>query len=117
MKKKESGDGEDDQGIAHVPWGKCKKLWVADELMTFGVGEETGGTYSLTDSTGLPQGEAPPQIHHREDESFYVLEGEFEFLDRDQWIKAAPGSFVRVPKGPCTRSRLQERRSADSRRS
>jgi mannose-6-phosphate isomerase-like protein (cupin superfamily) len=46
----------------------------------------------------LPQGEAPPQIHHREDESFYVLEGEFEFLDRDQWIKAAPGSFGRVPK-------------------
>lgn len=64
-----------------------------------GAGEETGGTYSLTDSTVLPQGEAPPQIHHREDESFYVLEGEFEFLDRDQWIKAAPGSFVRVPKG------------------
>ena len=46
-----------------------------------------------------PQGEAPPQIHHREDESFYVLEGEFEFLDKAHWIKAAPGSFVRVPKG------------------
>ncbi|MBD0355798.1 MAG: cupin domain-containing protein, partial [Rubrobacter sp.] len=43
----------------------------------------------------LPQGEAPPQIHQREDESLYVLEGEFEFLDRDQWIKAAPDSFVR----------------------
>jgi mannose-6-phosphate isomerase-like protein (cupin superfamily) len=99
MKKKESGDGEDGPGHRPRPPGKGKKLWVADELMTFGTGEETGGTYSLTDSTVLPQGEAPPQIHHREDESFYVLEGEFEFLDRDQWIKAVPDSFVRVPKG------------------
>ncbi len=28
-----------------------------------------------------------------------MLEGEFEFLAGDHWIKAYPGSFVHVPKG------------------
>ena len=28
-----------------------------------------------------------------------MLEGEFEFLAGDHWIKAAPGSFVHVPRG------------------
>ncbi len=28
-----------------------------------------------------------------------MLEGEFEFLAEDRWIRAAPGSFVHVPKG------------------
>lgn len=44
-------------------------------------------------------GGPPPHIHTREAESFYVLQGEFEFLAEDHWIKAAPGSFVHVPKG------------------
>ena len=88
-----------DQGIAHVPRAGQEALGGGRAYDLCGAGEETGGTYSLTDSTVLPQGEAPPQIHHREDESFYVLEGEFEYVDRDQWIKAAPGSFIRVPKG------------------
>ena len=47
----------DGQGAAHVPAGEGKKLWVADELMTFVVsGEDTGGAYSLTDSVVPPQG-------------------------------------------------------------
>ena len=35
MKKKESGNGEDGPGHRPRPPGKGKKLWVADELMTF----------------------------------------------------------------------------------
>jgi hypothetical protein len=35
LKKKESGDGEDEPGHRPRPPGKGKKLWVADELMTF----------------------------------------------------------------------------------
>ena len=61
----------DGQGAAHVPAGEGKKLWVADELMTFVVsGEDTGGAYSLTDSVVPPHGGPPPHIHHREDEAF-----------------------------------------------
>ncbi len=63
-----------EQGASLVLPGEGKKLWVADELMTFKAsGEDTGGAYSLTDSMVPPQGGPPPHIHHREDEAFWVL--------------------------------------------
>lgn len=42
---------------------------------------------------------APPHIHSREDEHFYVLEGTVEFLDRNKTISAGPGSLVVLPRG------------------
>ena len=73
---------------------------VGTDLITFkAASEDTNGEFFLFDSQVLPGGGPPPHIHHHEDESFYVLEGEFEFLAGDHWIKAAPGSFVHVPKG------------------
>ena len=65
----------------HVAADEGKTLWVVDELMTFkAVGENTGGAYTLTDSLVPPQGGPPPHIQHREDEAFWVLQGELEFL-------------------------------------
>ena len=89
------------RGVTHSPDGAGKTLWmVGTDLVTFkATGEDTGGAYALFDSLVLPGGGPPPHIHHREAESFYVLEGMFEFLAGDHWIKAAPGSFVHVPKG------------------
>lgn len=87
--------------VTHSPDGEGTTVWmVGTDLITFkATGEDTGGAYALFDSLVLPGGGPPPHIHHREAESFYVLEGEFEFLAGDRWIKAAPGSFVHVPKG------------------
>lgn len=86
--------------MTHVPPGGGKKLWVADELMTFVVsGEETGGKYSLTDSTVPPRGEAPPHIHHREDEAFWVLEGELEIMVGGRKLEARSGTFIHLPRG------------------
>jgi mannose-6-phosphate isomerase-like protein (cupin superfamily) len=39
-----------------------------------------------------------PHIHHREDETYYILEGEFEFLDQDRTFTAGAGSVVYLPK-------------------
>ena len=61
--------------------------------------EETGGEYSLYETTAPPQLGAPPHIHHRETEAFYVLEGEFEFLKGERTVRARVGEFVRVPRG------------------
>ncbi len=36
---------------------------------------------------------------HWEDESFYVLEGEYEFLDKDRTIRASVGSLIYVSRG------------------
>ena len=84
----------------HIAEGEGKMLWVANELMTFKVSsEDTGGMYALTDSVVLPQGEAPLHVHHREDEAFWVLEGELEILVGEDTFKAGAESFVHLPKG------------------
>ena len=46
-----------------------------------------------------PGGGPPLHVQHREDESFYVLEGEYEFLVEGRTINAGAGSLIYVPKG------------------
>ncbi len=76
-------------------------MWVlGGQLLTLKVtAEQTGGAYSLFEGTVPPGGGAPAHIHHREDESFYVVEGEFEFSRNGETIRAGAGSLVYVPKG------------------
>ena len=90
-----------EQTVTYLPPGGGRKIWmVGTDLITFkATGEETNGEFLLIETLVLPGGGPPPHVHHRESERFYVLEGEFEFLAQDEWIKAAPGSFVYVPKG------------------
>ena len=88
------------QRAVHIAEGEGKMLWVADELMTFKVSsEDTGGMYALTDSVVPPQGETPPHVHHREDEAFWVLDGELEIFVGEDTFRASAGSFVHLPKG------------------
>src|SRR5579864_5548401 len=54
-----------------------------------------------------PQAGPPPHRHSREDESFYVLEGEYEFVLGGQTIHA-PGRHVFVWSARCG-SQFQER--------
>jgi mannose-6-phosphate isomerase-like protein (cupin superfamily) len=72
-------------------------------LITFkAVSEETGGEYSLYELTVPPPLGAPPHIHHRETEAYYVLDGEVEFLKGERTLRAGVGQLVHVPKGyPC----------------
>lgn len=80
--------------------GRGKSLWVLGDLYTFKVvGEDTGGSFALLELKVQPQNGPPPHIHHREDEAFYVLKGEFSFLCGDRSTRVAAGSFVYVPKG------------------
>ena len=73
---------------------------VLGEIMEFKItGEETAGSFCVIELTAFPHNGPPPHIHHREDESFYVLEGNFSFLRGAHTIEAGPGFFCRVPKG------------------
>lgn len=89
-----------EQTVTYLPPGEGRSVWmVGTDLITFkATGEDTNGEFVLFESLVLPGGGPPPHIHRRESESFYVLEGRFEFLAGDRWIQAAPGSFVHVPK-------------------
>ncbi|MEH1807031.1 cupin domain-containing protein [Nostoc sp.] len=75
--------------------------WFAQDLYTFkAVGEETGQAYALCEVVIAPQGGgAPPHRHSRENESFYIQEGELEFNLDGQIIIATPGTFLHSPKG------------------
>jgi len=62
-------------------------------------GDQTGGLLSLTE-TRTPAGSGPPpHVHEREDEMFFVLEGEFSVTIGDETTTAAPGTFVFAPRG------------------
>ena len=43
--------------------------------------------------------ELEPHVHEREDDAFYILEGEMTFVLEDREVSAGPGTFVLVPPG------------------
>ena len=72
----------------------------AAELMTFKWRGAEGDAYSIVeDANQGPYEGPPPHIHLRQDESFYVAQGEFVFVVEDREIPASAGAFLRVPKG------------------
>jgi quercetin dioxygenase-like cupin family protein len=58
--------------------------------------EMTGGQSATLVETSPPGGGPPPHKHQNEDETFFVIEGDYEFLVDGEWIKASAGdSFYR----------------------
>jgi mannose-6-phosphate isomerase-like protein (cupin superfamily) len=73
-------------------------IWYLGGLMNIKLGaEHTGGKFSLIEEL-IPAGTATPyHIHHKEDEIFYVLEGEAEFVLDGRLIPAVIGTLVLLP--------------------
>jgi len=60
--------------------------------------ESTRGAFGLIDSV-IPAGfESPYHVHHAEDESFYVTEGEVTFICDGRKLKVGPGAYVFGPR-------------------
>lgn len=80
--------------------GQGTSLSIVGDVVTFkAVGEDTAGQYTLFEVRVDPEIGPPPHIHHREDEAFYIQEGELEFQLDDQIVIATPGTFLYSPKG------------------
>lgn len=62
-------------------------------------GRDTNGTVSAVESHDLPGGGPPPHIHHREDETFQILEGEYEWTVGDKKFTAKKGDTIFAPRG------------------
>lgn len=63
-------------------------------------GSETERDIAFSELTVAPQSMgAPPHSHSREDEFFYVLEGEINFLDGEETITASQGQVVALKRG------------------
>src|SRR2546428_2861317 len=59
----------------------------------------TGGRFSLVEQV-IPAGfESPWHVHHSEDESFYVLEGEMTVIVGDTHVPVGKGDFGFGPRG------------------
>jgi quercetin dioxygenase-like cupin family protein len=78
--------------------GGERLLWMGEPTLIKATGAETGGRYSLVECFVTPAGAVPRHVHHREDEAFYVLEGELTFQIGDATFEAGPGSFVFGPR-------------------
>jgi quercetin dioxygenase-like cupin family protein len=86
--------------LFHRPVATGPAFWGPGDHYTFLVtGEESGGAYFAMEALVPPGGGPPPHIHTREDETFYLLEGQIEFLLGEETIVAGPGDFVNVPRG------------------
>jgi quercetin dioxygenase-like cupin family protein len=61
--------------------------------------EMTNGAFGLVEHWEMPPGFASPyHTHHREDESFYILQGEVAFVIDGKWLRAGAGAFVFGPR-------------------
>jgi quercetin dioxygenase-like cupin family protein len=98
--KEESMD-EDNDAVSRtfgLEEGEGEARWWLGGLATVkATGKETDGRYTLVEVLE-PEGEQPFHVHHREDEGFWVLEGELTFEVGKETIKASPGSFIFGPK-------------------
>ena len=82
-----AGDGVTVQGPAGGP-------------LTFKLrGEESGGALTAIENVIAPADGPPLHIHEREDESWYVIEGELRFRLGEEIATAPRGTFVFVPRG------------------
>jgi quercetin dioxygenase-like cupin family protein len=76
-----------------------RSVWYNGSLMTFlATGEETHGKFALIEAVSRKGNDPPPHIHRREEEIFYVLEGEVVFSIGDRTIKGTPGTMIFLPR-------------------
>ena len=76
-----------------------RSVWYNGQLMTFlATAEDTQGKFALIEAVARRGNDPPPHIHRREEETFYVLQGEMIFSVGGQTIKATPGTMVCLPR-------------------
>ena len=84
----------------YVPDDTGPSFWGPGDRYTFLVtGAQSDGAYFIMEAIVPPEGGPPPHIHHREQESFYVLEGVLDIKMGDKVVQAATGDFVHIPCG------------------
>jgi quercetin dioxygenase-like cupin family protein len=78
-----------------IPHGGGERIEVRGGWLSFlAVGEQTGGAYALIETMNQPSTGVPLHVHEREDETWFILEGEYTFQVGDESFIARAGSYV-----------------------
>ena len=79
--------------------GLADVWWKTGRMTVKASGAETGDAFAQIEIDG-PRGDATPRhLHHNEDETFYVVEGEFTVLVGDERVDLHPGDYCFAPRG------------------
>jgi mannose-6-phosphate isomerase-like protein (cupin superfamily) len=75
--------------------------FLGDSMMRLKVdGDDTDHALTFYEYVSQPGVDGPPQhIHHGHDETFFVVEGTYEFTFGVERVTAEPGAFLYVPRG------------------
>ena len=74
------------------------RWWFGGLAVLKATAADTGGQLTILEVTD-PPGEAPLHVHHRDDEAFWILEGDVTFEVGDTVIEAHEGDYVFAPRG------------------
>ncbi|MFJ9759510.1 cupin domain-containing protein [Streptomyces sp. NPDC101149] len=99
------GAGRRESGIYVPPDGGIVR-WFSGDVYTIKLtAEQTGGSVGILEASVPPGGGPAAHSHTDQDETFYLISGELEFLDGDRIFNAGPGGLVHCPRG--TRHRFK----------
>lgn len=83
----------------HLAAGEGPAIWHLGALATFkATSDTTGGQLWVQEALGERGYASPMHRHSREDEAFYVLDGELAFYLGDEVLTAGAGSFLWAPR-------------------
>jgi mannose-6-phosphate isomerase-like protein (cupin superfamily) len=74
------------------------RWWMGSLALIKATSRDTGGRFALVEIREN-EGETPLHVHHNEDETFWVIEGEIEFEVGGEKIAARPGTMLFGPRG------------------
>ncbi len=83
-----------------------EKIWITgDTVIIRATAAETGGAYTMIEAIASHGNEPRPHIHKNEDETLYVIDGDFEILNGEHIMTAKSGALAFVPRGTIHRFR------------
>lgn len=79
--------------------GEGEAIWFLGTLVTLkSTAETTAGRVGVSDNYAPRGAGSPLHVHHREDEWFFITEGELTFWVGGKVVKAPAGAFVYGPR-------------------
>jgi quercetin dioxygenase-like cupin family protein len=87
-------------GATAVHAGEGEAIWWFDCLAVIkATAADTGGLMTIVEITEPPGSQAPLHVHHREDEAFWILDGDVTIEVGDTTIECHAGDYAFGPRG------------------